>query len=187
MNQDINDNEGDVPEQRNDASGEQVERASGDAADEPREAAGDEGGGRDEELARMKDALLRLRAEMDNQEKRAEREMAKSRKFALEALMRDLIQVLDSLDQAVANAGDEAEEGVALTRKLALKVLEQHGMEIVDPAGQPFDPSWHEAIATQPSEDVESDTVVSVLQTGYRLHDRLLRPARVVVARPPSD
>lgn len=140
-----------------------------------------------EELARMREAMLRLQAEMDNREKRLEREMAKSRKFALEALMRDLVQVLDSMDQALSSADAEnaraAYEGLELTRKQALQVLTSHGLEVLDPVGERFDPSWHEAMATQPSDEFESDTVAQVLQKGYRLNERLLRPARVIVAK----
>lgn len=140
-----------------------------------------------EELARMREAMLRLQAEMDNREKRLEREMAKSRKFALEALMRDLVQVLDSMDQALsstdADSARAAYEGLELTRKQALQVLTSHGLEVLDPVGERFDPSWHEAMATQPSEEFESDTVAQVLQKGYRLNERLLRPARVIVAK----
>lgn len=140
-----------------------------------------------EELARMREAMLRLQAEIDNREKRLEREMAKSRKFALEAVMRDLVQVLDSMDQALSSADAEnaqaAYEGLELTRKQALQVLTSHGLEVLDPVGERFDPSWHEAIATQPSEEFEPDTVAQVLQKGYMLNERLIRPARVIVAK----
>lgn len=145
--------------------------------------------GAETEIQRLTDALARTQAEMVNHERRLEREMDKARKFALERLMRDFIQVLDSLDQALAAAGDEdgetAQEGLVLTRKLALKVLESHGLETIHPDGQPFDANWHEAMTAAPSEEAAPDTVVQVLQTGYALHGRLLRPARVVVAKAP--
>mgnify|MGYP005841608159 CR=1 FL=1 len=147
----------------------------------------DRGRSESEEMARMREAMLRLKAETDNREKRLEREMAKSRKFALESLMRDLLQVLDSMDQALASADAETEktayEGMELTRKQALQVLASHGLEVLDPVGERFDPSWHEAIATQPSEEHQADTVIQVLQKGYRLNERLIRPARVIVAK----
>jgi len=159
------------------------EAASG--SDEPNDGEADDSEG--EEIARMREAMLRLKAEMDNREKRLEREMAKSRKFALEALMRDLVQVLDSMDQALSSADAEnaqaAYEGLELTRKQALQVLTSHGLEMLDPAGERFDPSWHEAMATQPSDEFEPDTVAQVLQKGYRLNERLIRPARVIVAK----
>lgn len=151
------------------------------------QAGGESGRSEGEELARMREAMLRLQAEMDNREKRLEREMAKSRKFALEALMRDLVQVLDSMDQALSSAdADNAQaayEGLELTRKQALQVLTSHGLEVLDPVGERFDPSWHEAMATQPSDEFDPDTVAKVLQKGYRLNERLLRPARVMVAK----
>ena len=138
------------------------------------------------DVAHLQEALLRLRAEMDNREKRAEREMAKARKFALESMMRDFIQVLDSFDQAIAQNDDGASEGLVLTHKLALKVLASHGLEVIEPKGTPFDPSWHEAIVAQPTEEHEPDTVLDVLQKGYSLNERLIRPARVVVAKAPA-
>lgn len=148
--------------------------------------AGENEGDAYRELAQMKEAMLRLKADMDNREKRLEREMAKTRKFALEALMRDLVQVLDSMDQALSSAdsgnGESAPEGMELVRKQTLQVLSSHGLEVLDPEGEKFDPSWHEAMATQPSEAHEADTIVRVLQKGYRLNDRLIRPARVIVA-----
>lgn len=140
-----------------------------------------------QELVRMKETMLRLQAEMDNREKRLEREMVKARKFALESLMRDLVPVLDSMDQALSSAdADDARaayEGLELTRKQALQVLTSHGLEVLDPAGEKFDPSWHEAMATQPGDEHDPDTVVQVLQKGYRLNERLIRPARVIVAK----
>ncbi len=146
-----------------------------------------ESGGSDEEVARLRDALLRTRAEMDNMEKRSRRELDKARKFQLEGLMRELLPVIDALEQGL-DGGDDSEsahEGLVLTRKLLLKALEQHGLESIDPAGEPFDPQWHEAMSMQPSDEAEPDTVLTVLQKGYRLHDRLLRAARVIVAKSP--
>ena len=189
-----------------DGAGEQTERSdrakkvdeSGPLDAEDREAPEENQGGADrndadagraesEELARMREAMLRLKAEMDNREKRLEREMAKSRKFALESVMRDLVQVLDSMDQALSSADAEnaqaAYEGLELTRKQALQVLTSHGLEVLDPVGERFDPSWHEAMATQPSDEFEPDTVAQVLQKGYMLNERLIRPARVIVAK----
>ncbi|MEX2500697.1 MAG: nucleotide exchange factor GrpE [Wenzhouxiangellaceae bacterium] len=140
-----------------------------------------------DELVRMKETVLRLQAEMDNREKRLEREMVKARKFALESLMRDLVPVLDSMDQALSSAdADDAKaayDGLELTRKQALQVLTSHGLEVLDPAGEKFDPSWHEAMATQPGDEYDPDTIVQVLQKGYRLNERLIRPARVIVAK----
>lgn len=148
-----------------------------------------EAGAVDDEVARLKEAMLRMQADMANREKRLEREMGKARKYALEGLMRDFVQVLDSMDQALASADGEdagaAHEGMELTRKQALQVLGSHGLEVLDPVGETFDPTWHEAMSTQPTEAQEPDTVFQVLQKGYRLNDRLIRPARVIVAKSP--
>ncbi|QOC23714.1 nucleotide exchange factor GrpE [Wenzhouxiangella sp. AB-CW3] len=138
-----------------------------------------------EEVTRLRDALLRTRAEMDNMEKRSRRELEKARRFQLEGLMRELLPVIDALDQGLdgADGGAASSEGLTLTRRLLLKALEQYGLEVIEPVGERFDPQWHEAMSMQPSEDAEPDTVLAVLQKGYRLHDRLLRAARVIVAR----
>ncbi len=138
------------------------------------------------EATRLKDALLRLRADMDNREKRMEREMSKARRFALDSLLRDLIPVLDTLDQALGTAVADVEaanEGMELTRRQLLKVLTGHGLEAIDPVGERFDPTWHEAMTMRPAEGQDVDTVAEVLQKGYRLNERLIRPARVVVAK----
>ncbi len=172
-----------------DDAGERPEAEAADPSCQDTPSGDSETGSAEAEIQRLTDALARTQAEMLNHERRLEREMEKARKFALERLMRDFIQVLDSLDQALAASGDAegetAQEGLVLTRKLALKVLESHGLETIHPDGQPFDANWHEAMTAAPSEEAEPDTVLQVLQTGYALHGRLLRPARVVVARSP--
>lgn len=137
----------------------------------------------DSELVQLREAMLRMRADIDNREKRMEREMIKARKFAVEALLRDLVPVLDSMDQALAAGDAGAAEGMLLTQRLALKALADHGLEVLDPLGEPFDPSWHEAMTTQPAGDQPIDSITQVLQKGYRLNERLVRPARVIIAR----
>lgn len=142
------------------------------------------------QVADLRDALLRTRAEMDNMHKRSQRELDRARRFQVEALMRDLLPVIDGLEQGLENAASEDEqsrEGLELTHRLLVKALEQHGLEVIDPAGEPFDPEWHEAMSVQPSAEAEPDSVVMVLQKGYRLHDRLLRAARVIVAKPADE
>lgn len=144
----------------------------------------------EEEAGKLRDALLRTRAEMDNLHKRSEREIEKSRRYAVEGLLRDLVPVIDSLDQGIENADDEdgsATQGLGLTRKLLLDTLARYGLTVVEPLGERFDPQWHEAMSMQPSQEDEPDTVINVLQKGYRLHDRLVRPARVIVAREPEE
>ncbi len=152
-----------------------------DAADESVDSSESAGSG--DEAAQLREAMLRMRADIDNREKRMEREMIKARKFAIEALLRDLVPVLDSMDQALAAGDAGAAEGMELTHRLALKVLTEHGLEVLDPLGETFDPSWHEAMTTQPAGEHAVDTVTQVLQKGYRLNERLVRPARVIVAR----
>ncbi|RFF29233.1 nucleotide exchange factor GrpE [Wenzhouxiangella sediminis] len=169
------------------AADEQASQAeAADASEE--EAVQDSGSGElEHEVDKLREALMRMRADMDNMQKRAEREMDKARRYQHEAIMRDLLPVIDGLEQGLENAaeGDSAREGLELTRKLLLKALEDHGLEVLNPEGERFDPQWHEAMSMQPSEDAEPDTVIMVLQKGYRLDDRLLRAARVIVASEP--
>ena len=137
------------------------------------------------QISELREALLRTRAEMDNLEKRTQRELEKARKFMFEGVFRDLLPVIDSLDQGLETLQQQgqSDEGLALTRKLLLQTLERHGLEVVNPEGEAFDPQWHEAMSAQPSQEVPSDTVLGVMQKGYRLNDRLLRPARVVISK----
>ncbi|MFP4209442.1 MAG: nucleotide exchange factor GrpE [Wenzhouxiangella sp.] len=142
----------------------------------------------EEEIGRLRDALLRTRAEMDNLRKRTDRELERSRRYINEALMKDLVPVLDALDQGLENAPAEdgnLREGLGLIRTQLLNSLQRHGLEVIEPEGEPFDPDWHEAMSMQSSTQHEPDTVMVVLQRGYTLHDRLVRPARVIVARAP--
>lgn len=141
----------------------------------------------EEELAKHREAMLRMQAEMENLRKRLMRDLDKSRKFALEGVMKDLLQVVDSMERGLETANESASaeslrEGQKLTLKMLNKVLRDHGLEVIDPAGQPFDPELHEAVSVVPSPDVPENTVVEVLQKGFRLHDRLIRPAVVVVS-----
>ena len=157
-------------------------------ATEVMEEAGDELNQALLELERHREAMLRMQAEMENLRKRMAREMEKSRKFAVERLMKDLLQVRDSLERGLEVDDQTAtveslREGKALTLKMLGKVMEDHGLEVVDPLGAPFDPECHEAMTTAPSEEQEENTVLEVLQKGFKLNDRLIRPAMVVVSR----
>lgn len=146
-----------------------------------------------EELqARLQEAqeqALRARAEMENTRKRLENELLTSRKYAVESFGRELLDVLDSLEQglAMANPDDEAikpmREGLELTLQRILGVLEKFSIIPVAPHGEAFDPKLHEAMVMQESAEHAPGTVLDVIQKGYKLHDRLLRPARVVVAK----
>jgi molecular chaperone GrpE len=137
------------------------------------------------------DKYLRLAAELENVRKRAERDVEKAHKFALERIVADLLEVRDSLEMAVS-AGDESsvenlKEGNETTLKLLATIMQRYGVEDIDPLGEPFDPNCHEAMTMQPSADAEPDSVLTVFQKGYALNGRLLRPARVVVAAAPAE
>lgn len=143
--------------------------------------------------AASKDAQLRAMADLDNVRKRAEREISAGLKFGAEKLLGELLGVSDSLELGLKAAGDNAEgpmkslvEGMQLTMRQLLAVLEKQGVTQIDPAGQPFNPDLHEAVSMVPSAEVPPNHVLSVMQKGYKLHERLLRPAMVVVARAPA-
>lgn len=144
----------------------------------------------EQDLAKHREAMLRMQAEMENLRKRLQREVEKSRKFALERIMKDLLQVRDSMDRGLEVAGESAtveslREGQQLTLKMLAKVMQDHGLEVIDPLGQAFDPELHQAMTVMPSAEAAENTVLEVLQKGFRLHERLLRPAMVVVSRRP--
>ena len=133
---------------------------------------------------------LRLAAELENLRKRSARELENARKYGLERLAQSLLPVRDSLSAGVANAEnadvDVLLEGKRATLRLLDAALEQVGIVELDPEGEPFDPARHEAITLHPSTTSEPNTVLTVVQTGYAIHDRLLRPARVIVAQEES-
>lgn len=141
------------------------------------------------ELKKAKDAELRAYAEMDNLRKRTEMELAKNRQFALTAFAKDLLDVADNLERAYGSIDHANEDfanidkGVELTLKSLMKVLEKHGVEQLDPKGQPFDPATQHAIQMLESEEYEANTVIDVMQKGYNLNGRNIRPAMVVVSK----
>jgi molecular chaperone GrpE len=144
----------------------------------------------EEELVSHRDAMLRMQAEMDNLRKRLIRDLEKSRKFALERIMKDILQVRDSLELGLETdsgsaTAEQLREGQALTFKMLDKVLQDHDLEMIDPVGEAFNPEFHQAMTVLPSEEFEDNSVMEVLQKGFKLHDRLIRPAMVVVSRKP--
>ena len=157
-----------------------------------------------EELERLQQALaeseerghghreqyLRAVAELDNVRKRAARDIEAANRYGLEKFAEELLPVRDSLELAVENAGradaKSLLEGQEATLKLLAKALERLGVTRLDPLGEPFDPARHEAMMTQESATAEPDSVIQVVQPGYELNGRLLRPARVIVARAPG-
>jgi len=143
------------------------------------------------ELEAAKDAALRAQADAMNVQRRAEQEIEKARKFALERFCGDLLSVVDNLERALESSGDEQgsaalAEGVELTRKGFMDVLAKYGVEAVDPTGKPFDPETAQAMSMVEQPDAEPNSVVAVMQKGYLLNGRLLRPAMVMVAKAPS-
>ena len=135
------------------------------------------------------DRLVRLQAEMENQRKRAQRDVANARKFALEGIAEDLLPVKDSLELGIrAASGEEAGpasllEGSELTLKMLAQVLEKHAIVEIDPEGEKFDPEFHQAMSMQAVEGVAPNTVTGVMQKGYTLNERLIRPALVMVSK----
>ena len=146
----------------------------------------------EDKAAKNWDSYLRGVAELENQRKRGQRDLEQALKYGAERLLGDLLPVKDSLEMALANLGDKPEAaglktGVEMTLKLLTSALERQGVSEIHPAkGEAFDHEWHEAMATQESPDVAPDHVVTTVQTGYKLNGRLLRPARVLVARAPA-
>ena len=131
------------------------------------------------------DRYLRAAAETENVRKRATRDVENAHKFALESFGRDLLAVKDSLEMGI-QAAEQADvetllAGKEATLKLLATTLERFGIEELDPEGEPFDPEFHEAMTMQPSDELEPGSVLSVIQKGYSLNGRLLRPAMVVV------
>jgi molecular chaperone GrpE len=135
------------------------------------------------------DQLMRTRAELENIRKRNQRDLENAHKFALEKFSMDLLQVWDSLELGHQAALDEQadvdklREGTELTLKLLVDVMKKHGVDQVDPDGEPFNPEFHQAMSMQEREDVAPNTVVAVMQKGYLLNSRLLRPAMVMVSK----
>ncbi|MGI9275824.1 MAG: nucleotide exchange factor GrpE [Endozoicomonas sp.] len=141
-----------------------------------------------EELNKARDTALRAQAEMQNIKRRAEQDVEKAHKFALEKFVDSLIPVVDSLEKGIESA-EQSEaaqeallEGMNLTLKQFLDALARFSVEQVSPEGQPFDPNFHQAMSMVPNQDLEANTVMNVFQKGYTLNGRLIRPAMVVVS-----
>ena len=141
------------------------------------------------DLAAAKDAALRAHADAQNVKRRAEQDVEKARKFALERFTGELLPVVDNLERALESASGDDEaikpiaEGVELTLKSFLDVLGKQNIEVVDPQGEPFDPNVHQAMSMIENNEVEPNTVIAVMQKGYTLNGRLVRPAMVMVSK----
>ena len=141
-----------------------------------------------EELANLKDQVLRSLAEVENVKRRAARDVENAHKFAVEKLINDLFPVLDSLEKAVETAkstegADAIAEGVSLSLKLFVDTVSKSGVEQIDPLGEPFDPQLHEAMTMVPNPDAEPNSVMDVMAKGYVLNGRLVRAAKVIVVK----
>jgi len=142
--------------------------------------------------AEQQDLMLRIKAESENMRRRASMDVEKAHKFALEKFAGDLLPVVDNLERALAFINREDDtlkgvvEGVELTMKSFLDTVAKYGVNQIDPQGQPFNPELHQAMSIQPSADVAPNTVTFVMQKGYELNGRLLRPAMVGVSKAPE-
>jgi len=135
-------------------------------------------------------SYMRAVAELDNYRKRAEREIDQARKYAIERFAQELLPVGDALEAGIRTGAANPTallEGAQATLKELNRAFDKAGIKVIDPAGQPFDPNWHEAMVAQESREVPPNTVTSVIQKGYSLNGRLLRPARVIVSKAAAD
>ena len=143
----------------------------------------------EEQLATAQDQVLRAAADVQNARRRAEQEVEKAHKFALERFANDLLAVVDSLERGLELSSDEdpsikpMRDGMELTLKLFSDTLARHQVVAVDPHGEPFNPELHQAMTMEERDNVEPNTVIKVFQKGYTLSGRLLRPAMVVVSK----
>src|SRR3954462_7129338 len=148
----------------------------------------------DRELADMKDRLLRTLAEMENLRKRTEREVADARTYGVTNFARDILAVADNMERALKALDDEIRDkaeagvkalldGVELTERELIKAMEKHGVKKLEPQGQKFDPNLHQAMFEIPDESVPAGTVVQIMQPGYTIGERVLRPALVGVSK----
>ena len=142
-----------------------------------------------EEAEAARDAALRAQADAQNIKRRAEQDIERARKFALEQFTRELLPVADNLERALESAAGDDDvikpiaEGVELTLKSLLDAMKKSNIEVVDPLGEPFDPNLHQAMSMVENNDVEPNSVIAVMQKGYTLNGRLVRPAMVMVSK----
>jgi len=148
---------------------------------------------KEKEAVETYDRLLRASAEFDNYKKRSSREMEEFRKFANQSLIKEMLSVVDNLELAMNSTNGHKAidkdllQGLEMTHKEILKVFEKFNVKPIDAKGQPFDPTFHEAVMQEETNDSPKNTVINELQKGYMIHDRLLRPSMVVVAKPKEN
>ena len=140
-----------------------------------------------QEINELNDKLLRSRAELENFKKRHETEIEKALKFGVESLLVELVPVIDNLERAISSfskdANQEDREGIDLTLKSFESTLEKFNMRPINPESESFNPEQHEAVGTLKQKDSEENSVIEVLQRGWQLHNRTVRPARVIVVK----
>ena len=145
------------------------------------------------EAEQYRDQAVRAHAEMENVRKRSQRDIESARKYALDKFTTDLLGVRDSLELGLQAAEEQAgdfdklKEGMEMTNRMLASSMEKAGVEVVNPVGEAFDPEFHEAISTQPTDAQAPNTVASVMQKGYTLNGRVLRAAMVTVAKAPEE
>jgi molecular chaperone GrpE len=180
----------------NDAGAPEAQSADNESGESEMNAAVEDIARLERELAEAKDkvdsqkeSVVRAAAEVENIRRRAAQDVEKAHKFALEKFANELLPVIDNLERAIEFSDKENEalkpvlEGVELTQKSFMDAVAKFGMEIVDPEGEKFNAELHQAMAMQPSADVEPNTVIAVMQKGFTLNGRLLRPAMVMVSK----
>jgi molecular chaperone GrpE len=145
---------------------------------------------KEQEATENYDRLLRVSAEFDNYKKRASRDLAELRKFANQSLIKEMLSVVDNLELAMNSTNGHKAidqgllQGLDMTHKEILKIFEKFSVKPIEAKGHAFDPTFHEAVMQEATDEFDENTVINELQKGYLIHDRLLRPAMVVVARP---
>ena len=141
-----------------------------------------------EQISSEKDKVLRLSAEFENYKKRKQRELDSFKKFANETVFKQFLTIVDNLERAIASTADSKEqdallEGVQLTHKEIIKLFETFNVKSVEAENKTFDPNFHQAVTQEETNEVPENTITQVLQKGYLLHDRLIRPAMVIVSK----
>ena len=168
-----------------------ADETEGDASEEAESGDGDLSP--EAEIADLKDKLLRALADTENLRRRSQKDREDALKYSSANFARDMLSVADNLRRAIESIPEDGDpdgqalvgfiEGISLTEKELLSTLERHGIQKVEPMGEKFDPQFHEAMFEVPTNDAAAGTVVQVVETGYVIHDRLLRPAKVGIAK----
>lgn len=187
-------NNQDIPEAANDEETPEEEVVEQKVSEAEKTGSGDDGDMTpEEEVAELKDKLLRTLADMENLRRRSQKDREDALKYSSANFARDMLSVADNLRRAIDSIPEDGDpdgaalvgfiEGISLTEKELLSTLERHGIRKIDPMGEKFDPQFHEAMFEIPSAEAENGTVLQVVEVGYVIHDRLLRPAKVGIAK----